>query len=302
VVVERLSDRVQNWITLNEPQCYMQFGHLEGIHAPGDKLTISQVLRAGHNTLLAHGKSFKTIQSYAKSRPNIGYAPVGFVCVPQSNTPGDILAAEKAMFTCEPNNVLNNTWWMDPVLSGRYPDDGLRLYEPYLPKISSEDMSIIQTDIDFLGLNIYHGTMVSESSLTNSRQHFPLTSFGWPVVPESLYWGPKSFYKRYKKPIMITENGMANTEWPSLDGAVHDPQRVDFMTRYLRELQAVVAEGVPVKGYFHWSLMDNFEWGQGFSKRFGLIYVDFNNQKRILKDSAHWYRNIIASNGMVLCA
>ena len=302
VVMEHLSDRVQNWITLNEPQCYMQFGHLEGIHAPGDKMIFSQVLMAGHNTLLAHGKSFKMIQSYAKSRPNIGYAPVGFVCVPERNTPEDILAAEKATFKCELSNVLNNTWWMDPVLLGTYPEDGLKLYEQYLPKIGPEDMSIIQTDIDFLGLNIYHGTVVGESSLSNTMHHFPLTSFGWPVVPESLYWGPKFFYNRYKKPIMITENGMANTEWPSLDGAVHDPQRIDFMTRYLRELRTVIEEGIPVKGYFHWSLMDNFEWAQGFSKRFGLIYVDFHNQKRILKDSAYWYRNLITSNGGALFA
>ncbi len=300
IVIEKLSDRVRNWITLNEPQSFIQFGHLEGIHAPGDKLALSQIFQASHNVLLSHGKSFRVIKSCAKSRPNIGYAPIGFVSVPTSCNCDDVTFAEKSTFACELTNVLNNSWWMDPVLLGTYPEDGLKLYEPYLPKFDVDDLSVIQTDIDFLGLNIYHGTKVGKPSLDNSVHHFPLTSFGWPVVPESLYWGPKFFYKRYKKPIMITENGMANTEWPSLDGAVHDPQRIDFMTRYLRELRNVIAEGVPVKGYFHWSLMDNFEWAQGFSKRFGLIYVDFNSQSRILKDSAYWYKNLIASNCMTL--
>jgi len=123
---------------------------------------------------------------------------------------------------------------------------------------------------------------------------------GWPVMEKSMYWGPKFLYERYKKPIIITENGMANTDWVSLDGKIHDPQRIDFVQRYLLEFRRAADDGVKAAGYFLWSVMDNFEWLDGYSKRFGIVYVDYNTQQRILKDSAYWYKKIIASNGATL--
>ena len=293
-----LSDRVTNWMTFNEPQCFMNFGHLTGTHAPGDKLPFADVLQGCHNVLLSHGKSFRILRDYSKADANIGYAPVGFVHVPAHETPDQIENARQSMFSVEQNDLMNNTWWVDPILFGRYPEDGLRAYEQYLPKIESGDMAIIKTDLDFLGLNIYHAKYIGTSA-DNSSRPVGLTAMNWPVVPESLYWGPKFFYERYKKPMMITENGLANADWPSIDGAVHDPQRIDFMNRYLRQLNKAISESIPVTGYFHWSLMDNFEWAEGYTKRFGLIYVDFMNQRRIPKDSAHWYKKLIAAKGQL---
>jgi beta-glucosidase len=120
---------------------------------------------------------------------------------------------------------------------------------------------------------------------------------GWPVTPEALYWGPKFLYERYKLPIVMTENGMANMDWVHADGQVHDPQRIDYLRRYLLELRRASEDGVPIQGYFQWSILDNFEWGHGYRQRFGLIYVDFATGRRIPKDSARWYSEVIAANG-----
>jgi beta-glucosidase len=126
------------------------------------------------------------------------------------------------------------------------------------------------------------------------------SAFDWPIIPETLYWGPKFHSDRYKVPIYITENGMANVDWVDLDGNVHDPQRIDYLRRYLREVRRAITDGVDIKGYFVWSLLDNFEWGEGFSKRFGLVHVDYATQKRTIKDSACWYRDLIGSNGQTI--
>jgi len=125
----------------------------------------------------------------------------------------------------------------------------------------------------------------------------PQTAFRWFITPPALYWGPRFIHERYKAPIYITENGLSNVDWVMLDGKVHDPQRIDYTTRYLRELERAIGDGVDVRGYFHWSLLDNFEWAEGYKERFGLIHVDFPTGKRTLKDSAHWYKDLIASNG-----
>lgn len=125
----------------------------------------------------------------------------------------------------------------------------------------------------------------------------PKTDMNWPVTPEALYWGPKFFYERYKKPIIVTENGVALKDWVMEDGKVHDPGRIDFLSRYIKQLGRAVSEGVKVEGYFVWSIMDNLEWAQGYEKRFGLVYIDYESQERIIKDSGHWYKKVIATNG-----
>ncbi len=305
VVVEKLSDRVSNWITLNEPQCLIGLGHLDGIHAPRLKLPLSDVLLAGHNVLLAHGKAVQAIRSKSKGECRVGYAPVGVVVMPAAENEADIRAAREAMFSIVNKNCWNNTWWMDPVFLGRYPEDGLSVYGTDMPKIEPADMETICQPLDFFGVNIYQGSEVCMGP-DGMPQELPkpvdceFTAMGWPITESALYWGPKFFYERYKKPVIITENGMANADWVALDGGVHDPQRIDFLQRYLRALRRASEEGVDVRGYFLWSLMDNFEWTFGFNKRFGIIYVDYNTQQRILKDSAYWYRDIIASNGDAL--
>ena len=174
-------------------------------------------------------------------------------------------------------------------------------FAPYLPKITDEDMKLISEPIDIYGQNIYNGRSVrmgadGKPEFVKRWEGFPRTAIDWPVTPEVLYWGPKFLYERYQKPIYITENGISCHDVISLDGRVHDPNRIDFLARYLHELKRAAGE-VDVRGYFQWSLMDNFEWASGYSERFGIVYVDYPTQKRIFKDSAYWYRDVIKNNG-----
>jgi beta-glucosidase len=166
-------------------------------------------------------------------------------------------------------------------------------------------MKTICQPLDFFGTNIYHGqvmTMSKDGRSVKVKQTpgYRKTSFNWPVAPEALYWGPKFFYERYKKPILITENGLSNTDWIALDGKVHDPQRIDFLYRYIKEYQKAGEDGVDIMGYFAWSLLDNLEWAEGYNERFGLVHVDYQTHKRTLKDSAYWYKEVICSNGKIL--
>ncbi len=305
VVVEKISDRVKYWITLNEPQCFIGLGHQFGIHAPGDKLESAELLTAAHNTLLAHGKAVQTIRTHSKVECQIGLAPVGVVNIPATDSPEDIEAARQAMFSITNKNLWNNTWWTDPVFFGQYPEDGLKLFNSDAPPIRDGDMKTICQPLDFFGVNIYIG-QTTRAGKDNQPESVPLpagyamTAYRWPITPEALYWGPRFYWERYKLPVIITENGLSNVDWVSLDSKVHDPQRIDFLDRHLLELQRALKDGVDIRGYFHWSILDNFEWTSGYKERFGLVYVDYPTQKRILKDSAHWYKEVIASDGAIL--
>jgi len=306
-VVQCLSDRVHHWITLNEPQCFLRFGHGDGTNAPGLKLNIEDQLLACHHSLLAHGLAVSTIRELASGSPQIGWAPAAVVYVPASDSEADIAAAELAMKDVPADLLWNNTWFNDPVFLGRYPEEGLRAFGNAVPKYSPQEMDVISEPVDFLGLNIYTGTCVQAGLNFGYRKLSPLpghprSAFDWPVVPESLYWGPHFHWQRYKVPIYITENGMAGIDWIDLDGRVKDPQRIDYTRHYLLELHRCCESGIEVKGYFHWSLLDNFEWAEGYNKRFGLIHVDFQSQKRTLKESAAWYKEVISSNGGSLAA
>jgi beta-glucosidase len=304
-VVRKLSDRVQHWITLNEPQCFIALGHQDGKHAPGDKLGFREVLLVGHNALLAHGKAAQTIRAHAELRPQVGYAPFGALVAPASNRAADIRAARREMFSVNAKNCWNNAWWMDSIFKGHYPEDGLRLFGKDAPKFTPRDMATISQPVDFFGINIYTGALVrAGKSGKPERVPYPVghaqTAFHWPVVPDCMYWGAKFYWERYRCPIYVTENGLSNLDWVSLDGRIHDPQRIDFTRRYLLALERAIQDGVDVRGYFHWSILDNFEWAEGFKERFGLIHVDYLTQKRTLKDSAHWYKQVITTNGKYL--
>jgi beta-glucosidase len=305
VMVDKLSDRVNHWFTLNEPTVFVGLGHQEGRHAPGLKLQERDIIRIYHNVLLAHGWSVQVIRERSQLDAQVGMAPVCSVAMPASEKQADIDAAYRSMFEIPNRHAYSgwqNSWLLDPVFFGKYPEDGLRLAESFLPKGYEKDLPIINQPIDFLGTNHYSGYFVKADSAGNP-QHIsspvgePLTNLKWRVTPEGLYWGPRFLYERYKKPIYITENGLSNQDWVSLDGKVHDPQRIDFTQRYLRELRRAAADGADIRGYFHWSIMDNFEWAEGYKERFGLIYVDYETQERILKDSAHWYKSVIETKG-----
>lgn len=304
LVAERFSDRVKYFFTLNEPQCFVGLGFLQGCHAPGVKAPLRDTFEMAHNALKAHGRAVQMLRAYGKQNVQIGYAPTSGMCYPEKETPKDIEAARKALFAL-PDDLSNWTWnvswWSDPVILGKYPEEGMKKYEKYLPVITDEDMKLISQPIDFYGQNIYNGRCIRMG--TDGRPEevrrpagFPKTATNWPVTPEALYWGPKFLYERYRKPIYITENGMTCHDTVSQDGKVHDPNRIDFLARYLKNLKRA-AEEIDIRGYFQWSLMDNFEWDKGYAERFGIIYVDFETQERIWKDSAYWYRDLIRRNG-----
>ncbi len=305
VIVDKLSDRVRNWITLNEPRCFVISGHEKGVHAPGDKLELKNISTIAHNALLAHGKAVQIIRSRSKQKCKIGFAPVGTVSVPATESKEDIKAARLFMFDTYENDLWHNSWWMDPVYLGKYPENGLEFLKDNSPAIKEGDMETISQPLDFFGITIYQAKKVKADEQGNPvvvpfEDGREITLMNWFVEPECLYWGPKFFYERYKTPIIIAENGMSNIDWVSTDGKVHDPQRINFLTRHLKELKRALEDNVDVSGYFHWSLMDNFEWAEGYKQRFGLIYIDYPSQKRILKDSAYWYKEVIKTNGNMI--
>ena len=305
VLVDRLSDRVQHWMTQNEPQGYLGIGHVVGRHAPGLQLNFADFLTAVHHSHLGHGKAVQVIRARAKASPQVGNATMGLIKMPRSTEPADVEMARQAMMTITEKNQWNLTWYTDPLFRGHYPEDGLSLFASDLPKILANDMATIHQPLDFYGFNAYSAEYVNSGEGGSIVDEMPyegeaVTMMDWPVRPDCLYWGSRFSYERYQLPIVVAENGMANTDWVHLDGKVHDPQRIDYLARYLKAFGRACDDGVPIQGYFHWSATDNFEWAHGFKKRFGLIYVDFQNQKRILKDSAYWFRKVIASNGQLL--
>ena len=304
VLVERLSDRVSDWMTLNEPQCYIGLGLVDGIHAPGDKLGIQEALRAGHHTLLGHGRAVQALRAGARQPLKIGYVPTGTMALPASEGEADIAAARKAMFGVNGDSCWNVAWWSDPVYLGRYPEEGLKAYGAKVPAVEAGDMETISQPLDYFGINIYNGYTVAADGEGGRTLERPighaLCANKWPMTPEALYWGPRFCHERYGLPVLIAENGLSNQDWVSLDGKVHDPLRIDFTRRYLLEYRRAAADGVELAGYFHWSVFDNFEWAEGYKERFGLVYVDYQTQERIPKDSAAWYAGVIASNGAAL--
>ncbi len=305
LIAKHFYDRVKNWMTFNEPQCFIGLGHYKTEHAPGIELAFPEVLRAAHNVMLSHGKAVQAIRAITKQPASIGYAPVGLCSVPyDEDSENDIEAARQDTFSVKPYDCHNSILWMDPVLLGRYPQQCIEAYGPNLPSYTDEEMKIISQPIDFLGVNIYTARQVSLADgkvreIPRETGHW-YTPMNWSVEPKSLYWGPRFFYERYQKPIYITENGMANHDAVSEDGGVHDPQRIEFFARYLKKLAQACSDGIDVSGYFLWTLMDNFEWAHGYSKRFGIVHTDFNTQKRTIKDSGYWYKKIIQTNGRAL--
>lgn len=307
LIARRFSDRVSHFFTLNEPQCFIGLGYLQGEHAPGLKAPIKDTFVMAHNVLKAHGRAVQMLRQYALQPLEIGYAPTGTMSYPETESETDIEAARQHLFSMTElsNWSWNVAWWSDPVLLGRYPTEGLTKYERYLPDITEEDMKLISEPIDVYGQNIYNGKCIRMGANgcpeeVKRRTGAPRTAIGWPVTPECLYWGPKFLQERYQTPIYITENGLSCHDVISADGQVHDPNRIHFLQQYLQQLKKATEEGIDIRGYFQWSLMDNFEWSKGYSERFGLIYVDFETQKRIWKDSAYWYCDLIRSHGLFL--
>jgi len=300
-VLKRLGGRLPIVYTFNEPQCFIGISCDLTEHAPGIHFPPWDTLVMAHHVLLAHGLAVQALRSLSPGSL-IGYAPTGSVNYPATDSAEDREAARRAYFALEDRVFGSVSLWSDPIFLGKYPDELAQKYGQYMPRIGPDDMKIISQPLDFLGQNIYYGRPVKADGkggyeYCRKEVGYAFTGAKWPVTPESLYWGPVFLAERYKVPIYITENGISCADVVSLDGKVHDPGRIDFLHRYLRNLKKAADDGVDIRGYFHWCLTDNFEWAKGYTERFGLIHCNFETQQRSIKDSGYWYRDTIRSNG-----
>jgi beta-glucosidase len=310
-VVMRLGDRVEHWLTINEPYCSAWLGHLEGVFAPGEK-DIGQAVAASHHLLLSHGLAVQAVREHGRGAqvgPVFNLSP----CDPASDDPRDVAAAHRA-------DGHTNRWWADPVFGRGYPADMVEVYGVE-PPVHDGDLDIISAPIDFFGLNLYFRFVVGDPATAGEstssgasgapspdvpphvRSVMPAgawtTAMGWEVHPEALTRMLRRLHEDYGvSSLYVTENGSA---WDDevVDGAVKDEQRTRYLAQHVAACAEAVAEGIPLNGYFHWSLMDNFEWAQGYSKRFGIVHVDFQTQVRTLKQSGAYYRDLIAEHRAV---
>ena len=293
-----LGDRVTYWMTLNEPFVSAIVGYLEGRHAPGHS-DLDEALAAAHHLLLAHGWAVPII------RRNSPGGQVGIALNLSGQTPASPSAADRVA-AWQQDGVVNR-WFLDPLSARGYPPDIVQHYGRPMDFVRAGDLEAIAAPLDFLGVN-YYARGVVRSSVVPEAENAPRTVFpnpertemGWEVYPEGLYELLGRVHFDYRFPALyVTENGAAYADQIGPDGRVDDPSRVAYLRAHFTEAAKAIAAGVPLRGYFVWSLTDNFEWAHGYSKRFGLAYVDFRKQRRVLKTSAHWYRRVIAASAVV---
>jgi len=296
-VTRLLGDRVKNWITLNEPFVSAFIGYEEGRHAPGRR-DRNAALAATHHLLLAHGQALPVI--HANSPGARAGVTLNLTCMePASPSLADCQAAWRM-------DGRINRWFLDPLAGRGYPADMLAFYHSKAEWLQPGDLEQIAAPVDFLGINYYFRQVIRAAipeAENLPRTVFPsgeVTEMGWEVYPEGLYNLLGRLHFEYNFPaIFITENGAAFKDQISADGRVDDPQRISYLRRHLQQVHRAIACGAPVRGYFVWSLLDNFEWTHGYSKRFGLIYVDYASQRRILKSSARWFAQVIRENAII---
>ncbi len=287
--VARLGDRVHHWVTVNEPWVASWLGYGLGVHAPG-RASRRDALAAAHHLLLAHGKAVEVLRELAP-RAEVGITLDLEYVQPATLSPADAEAAVAY-------DGYRNRWFLDPVCRGAYPRDMLEVLADDLPEIADGDMAAIARETDFLGINYYRRTRVAAGADGRPAPVHPAgveqTEMGWEVYPEGLRSVLLRVHEEYGPSVLyVTENGASYTDVRSHDGAVRDPERVAYLERHVAAVEEAVEDGAPVHGYFVWSLLDNFEWAFGYSRRFGLVYVDYATLERVPKSSYHWYRRTI---------
>ncbi|MES1972014.1 MAG: GH1 family beta-glucosidase [Pseudomonadota bacterium] len=295
----KLSDRVGHFMTTNEIRCFTDIGHQEGRHAPGLKLPPAEANQVRHHGVLAHGLGVQAIRAAARKGTQVGLAENTVFHVPVIETPEHIAAANKA--TRE-----ENAMFLTAVMEGRYLDSYLAEQGAAAPRVQAGDMAAIGSPLDFVALNVYAPVYVRADASAKGYAIIPhlassprMASPWLYVGPEVAYWAVRSVSELWApKSLYISENGCSADD-PLVAGRVDDADRVMFLRNYVTQLHRAVAEGYPLHGYFLWSLMDNFEWADGYTKRFGIHYVDFATGQRIPKLSAAWYRELIARNAVV---
>ncbi|WMT75614.1 GH1 family beta-glucosidase [Bradyrhizobium sp. Ash2021] len=300
-VVERLSDRAKHIFTINECSRLVHLGHGLGIDAPGLNLSEAGMNQVRHNVALGHGLAVQAIRARGRAGTRVGLAENMVTCVPAIETPANIHATEIATREL-------NAGYLTVILEGKYTEGFLAQAGKDAPKYTADDLGIVSSPIDFVGLNVYkpdHYVLAADNArgftLAPFPASFPHMDASWlRVGPEAMYWAPRHAARIWGvKSIYITENGTPATDEVAADGNVYDLDRIMYLRNYLLQLQRATSEGVPVAGYFLWSLIDNFEWADGYQKRFGLYRVDFDTQARTPKLSASFYREIIKQNAVV---
>lgn len=311
-VAGKLSDRVRHFFTINEFRTFVDMGHQgKEIRVPGGTMTISlapglklapgQLNQVRHHAVLAHGMAVQAIRAKSKAGAKVGPAEVIEVSVPLIEAPEHIKAAQTA--TREANAP-----FLTVMLEGKYTDAYLKEAGADAPKFTDDDLKIISSPLDFVGINVYRPTtyvLASDEApgwreIPFAKAHPKMFNSWLTLGPEAIYWAPKFVQSLWKaKEIFITENGCASDDVVAEDGEIYDTDRIVFLRSYLTQLQRATAAGVPVKGYFQWSTMDNFEWTAGYGNRFGLVRVDFKTQKRTPKLSAAWFREAARRNEVV---
>ncbi len=297
-VTRRLGDRVRNWITHNEPWVFSFVGHLYGAHAPG-KRDLATALSVAHNLLVSHGLAVPIIRKNGGSDAKVGIVHNLEWVEPASPREEDVAAARR-------HDGAFNRWFLDPVFKGSYPEDMVAWYGSAVPEIAADDFGATSAPIDFLGVNYYTRRIIAHDErgdfLRVRRVRYPFVARAdfeeWEVAPEGLYRTLMRVHREYGEPAMIvTENGTPLDDEPAGDGLVHDAARSEYLQRHMAAGWQAIEEGVKLRGYFVWSFLDNFEWAFGLTKRFGLVYVDYRSQRRIVKDSGRWYANAVRENG-----
>ncbi len=294
-VVNHLGDRVKRWLIFNEPWVFTILGYMAGIHAPGIRDS-AMALRATHVANLAQGLAARAVRATGKV-DGIGTAFSMGGAYPASDSEEDRAAAERHF-------AFSNLWFLEPAQNGRYPD----AYVGGMPLerlgVQPGDMEIVKCDLDFLGINLYTRSVIANApndrnigARTVGVEGAERTEFGWEVYPEAIHDVIMRIWRDYGRPIYITENGCSYGDAPDANGLVNDGRRVSFLQRYIAQVARAIEEGADVRGYYLWSLMDNFEWGMGYGQRFGIVYTDYPTQRRFIKQSGYWYRDAIRDNG-----
>jgi beta-glucosidase len=304
LMARAMGDRVSDWLLFNEPLAFTYRGYLEGSHAPG-RHSLFAFLRASHTVNLAQGAGFRALKA-ACPAARVGTAFSMSSCEPATNSEEDRVAAERA-------HAITNVWFLEPALKGRYPE-ALAFLPDTAMGIKSSDLEKMRAPFDFVGINLYYRTIASASSTVERISHpqqwlFPVkmvggeqgprTGIGWEVWPRALYDMVMRITRDFNRPVIeITESGCAYNDGPETDGVIRDQRRIDYHREYLQALARAIKDGADVRGYHAWSLIDNFEWAEGFSQRFGVAYMDFKTQQRTIKDSGRWYARVAAGNAV----
>jgi beta-glucosidase len=296
-VVSHLADRVDIWITINEPWVAAVLGHMEGIHAPGHS-SVEDGVAASHHLLLAHGLATQRIRSVA-GNAKVGIALNQDFMQPASMHPADLVAADL-------EDALMNRFFAEPLAGGRYPHEAIEHYRWDQAQVKAGDLQIISEPLDLIGLNYYKRQVVVAAGVEDSHRPPPIinpgpefTEMGWEVSPTGMVPLIERLHIDNGFPsILITENGAAYPDHADGSGSVDDQDRISYLRRHLIEIHRAIELGLPVQGYLVWSLLDNFEWSLGYTKRFGLVRVDFQTQRRNPKASAGWYRDVVSANAI----